>query len=389
MKHLGLFAGIGGFELAARWAGWETVAWCEWDTTCQRVLKYHFPNAESHGDITQTDFTKYANRIDVLTGGFPCQPYSVAGKRKGKEDERHLWPQMLRAIREIQPIWVVGENVRGIVSWDGGLVFDEVQSDLEAQGYEVITFILPAASVNAPHKRERVWFVAYSSSARTRFNKPRNFCNQNKHISFETLRQKEFESRSGNSCSQKPIADTSFKRLEKREEYKRQKSAKNDSKRQLCKSKRFVKFEFTSNSKSSNDRGNFSESTERQTQQFRIIPKQNITSNTGGERCRTRCYNWQRGCICSDRWRTSEENKQEWNQWEYWSCKTCSNGRETTTNWRDFPTQSPICSRNDGISERLVDITFSSWRRKTIKALGNAIVPQVAYEVFKVINQMR
>ena len=106
--------------------------------------------------------------IETLLGGFPCQPYSTAGKRKGKDDERHLWPEMLRAIREIQPRWVVGENVRGLVNWNGGMVFDEVQADLEAEGYEVQPFILPAAAVNAPHRRDRVWFVAYSDGAITR-----------------------------------------------------------------------------------------------------------------------------------------------------------------------------------------------------------------------------
>ena len=163
LTHLGLFEGVGGFSLAARWAGWETIAWCEWDKNCQRVLKYHFPNAIPHGDITQTDFTGYAGRVDVLTGGFPCQPYSSAGKRLGKEDDRHLWPEMLRAVREVRPRWVVGENVRGLVSWNGGMVFDEVQADLEAEGYDVAAFILPACAVDAPHRRDRVWFVAKNS----------------------------------------------------------------------------------------------------------------------------------------------------------------------------------------------------------------------------------
>lgn len=125
MKQLGLFEGIGGFSLAARWMGWETVAWCEWNEFGQKVLRHHFPEAEGHGDITKTDFTKYANKIDIVTGGFPCQPYSSAGLRKGKDDDRHLWPEMLRAIREIQPGYVVGENVSGLLNWSGGLVFDE------------------------------------------------------------------------------------------------------------------------------------------------------------------------------------------------------------------------------------------------------------------------
>ena len=166
MKHLGLFEGIGGFSLAARWMGWETLAWCEWNEFGQKVLKHHFPEAEGFGDIKKTDFTKYANRIDIITGGFPCQPYSSAGKRKGKEDERHLWPEMLRAIREVQPRYIVGENVRGLTNWNGGLVFDEVQADLESEGYEVLPFLLPACAVNAPHRRDRIWFVAHSKHNR-------------------------------------------------------------------------------------------------------------------------------------------------------------------------------------------------------------------------------
>ena len=166
MNHLGLFEGIGGFSLAARWAGWHTVAWCEINPFGQQVLRYHFPNAKGHDDITKTDFTIYRGTVDIITGGFPCQPYSLAGKRLGKEDERHLWPQMLRAIREVQPRWVVGENVAGLVNWSGGLVFEEVQAELEAEGYEVLAFVLPAAGVNAPHRRDRVWFVAYSNNSR-------------------------------------------------------------------------------------------------------------------------------------------------------------------------------------------------------------------------------
>ena len=166
MKHGSLFSGIGGFDLASEWMGWENLFHCEWNDFGQKVLKHYWPDAETFTDITKTDFTKYANKIDILTGGFPCQPYSAAGKRLGKEDERHLWPEMLRAIREISPSWVVGENVRGLVNWSGGLVFEEVQTDLEAEGYEVQPFLLPASGVNAPHQRERIWFVAYSNSSR-------------------------------------------------------------------------------------------------------------------------------------------------------------------------------------------------------------------------------
>ena len=163
MRHGSLFSGIGGFDLAAEWIGWENVFHCEWNEFGQKVLKYYWPKAISYHDITKTDFSIHRGTIDILTGGFPCQPYSAAGKRLGKEDERHLWPEMLRVIREVQPTWVVGENVLGFVNWNGGLVFEEVQADLEAEGYEVQPYVLPACAVNAPHRRDRVWFVAYSN----------------------------------------------------------------------------------------------------------------------------------------------------------------------------------------------------------------------------------
>jgi DNA-cytosine methyltransferase len=120
MTHGSLFSGIGGFDLAAEWMGWDNVFHCEWNPFGQKVLKHHFPNSISYNDITKTDFSIHAGKIDILTGGFPCQPYSSAGKRLGKADERHLFPEMLRCIKEVKPRYIVGENVRGLVSWGGG-----------------------------------------------------------------------------------------------------------------------------------------------------------------------------------------------------------------------------------------------------------------------------
>jgi len=156
MKHGSLFSGIGGFEIAADKMGWTNVFHCEKNPFGQKVLKHHFPNSISYDDIKQTDFSIHRGEIDILTGGFPCQPYSSAGLRLGKNDERHLFPQMLRAIKEIKPKWVIGENVRGLLSWNEGMVFHEVHADLEREGYEVQSFLIPAASVNAPHKRDRI-----------------------------------------------------------------------------------------------------------------------------------------------------------------------------------------------------------------------------------------
>ena len=166
MTHGSLFSGIGGFDLAAAWAGWTNVFNCEIDPFCRRVLKYHFPESEQYEDIRTTDFTVWRDRVDVLTGGFPCQPFSLAGKRKGTADDRYLWPAMLGVVRTVRPRWVVGENVLGIVNWSQGMVFEQVCADLEAAGYEVQAYLIPAAGVGAPHLRYRTWFVAHRGDAR-------------------------------------------------------------------------------------------------------------------------------------------------------------------------------------------------------------------------------
>lgn len=165
MTHGSSFSGIGGFDLAAEWVGWQNLFNCEIDPFCQTVLKHHFPDAEQFTDIRTADFARYKGRIDVFTGGFPCQSFSVAGKRKGTEDDRYLWPEMLGVIRVVRPRWVVGENVYGIVSWSDGLVFEQVCADLEAEGYEVQPYVLPACGVGAPHQRYRTWFVAHRADA--------------------------------------------------------------------------------------------------------------------------------------------------------------------------------------------------------------------------------
>ena len=190
MTHASLFSGLGGFDLAASWMGWRNAFHCEIDGFCSRVLKYHFSDAEHYTDIRTTDFTEWRGRVDILTGGFPCQPFSLAGRRRGAEDDRYLWPEMLRAIREIQPTWVVGENVAGILTMvqpgeeasvaGEASVFGEdyeetetvqqyvtetVCSDLEREGYSVQPLVIPACAVGAPHRRDRVWFVAYRADA--------------------------------------------------------------------------------------------------------------------------------------------------------------------------------------------------------------------------------
>lgn len=187
--HIDLFSGIGGFALAARWAGFRTVAFCEVDKWCQKVLAKNFgcvlPDAHAercgwwqdderkesterariaaclHGDIRDFDGAKHRG-ADLLTGGFPCQPFSVAGQRRGKEDDRHLWPEMLRVITEAKPRVILGENVTGIVNME----LDAVLSDLEGAGYTCQAFIIPACAVDAKHRRNRVWIVAHADGWR-------------------------------------------------------------------------------------------------------------------------------------------------------------------------------------------------------------------------------
>jgi len=162
MKQISLFSGGGGFDLASEWIGWENIAHCEIDSDCLKILKYYWPNAKTHTDIRTTDFTIYRGQCDVLTGGFPCQPFSVAGEQIGVDDPRHLFPQMFRAIREIKPRWIVAENVYGIATPKFATLFEQICSSLENEGYSVQPIYIPATVYGANHRRDRVWIIAYS-----------------------------------------------------------------------------------------------------------------------------------------------------------------------------------------------------------------------------------
>ena len=158
VRVLDLFSGIGGFSLGLESAGMETVAFCEQNKFCQKILAQHWPTLPIHSDITELNGYEYRGSVELVCGGFPCQPFSVAGKQLGAEDDRALWPEMLRVIREVAPRWVIGENVSGIIPME----LDKVLSDLEGEGYTCWTLVLPACAVDAHHRRDRVWVLAHS-----------------------------------------------------------------------------------------------------------------------------------------------------------------------------------------------------------------------------------
>ena len=189
--HASFCTGIGACELAAMWMGWRNAFSCEIDPFCHQVLKYYYPHIKHYENIFGTDFSEWRGKIDILTAGFPCQPFSCAGSRKGAEDDRYLWPEVLRGVDEIRPNWFIGENVAGITSMvlpgdeikvgsytdlEGEsyletemrqqFIVDRICNDLESIGYSVQPIIIPACAVGAPHRRDRIWFIANCSNAR-------------------------------------------------------------------------------------------------------------------------------------------------------------------------------------------------------------------------------
>ena len=300
ITHASLFSGIGGAELAAAWMGWRNVFHCEVNPFCRRVLEYHYPESISYGDIRETDFTPWFGKVGVLTGGFPCQPYSLAGKREGDRDDRALWPQMLRAIREIKPAWVVGENVAGILSMvESGrevavgrqaslfgednseriaersrFTADAICESLEHEGYSVQPFLIPACAVGAHHRRDRMWIIANRNDAR----------------------------------------------IEKVE----------------------------------------------QGRQYGVLSAEASAHAHGTGRMEQHATG------------KPEEPRHD--------TRICAE-KLPVFRWAGFPAAQPVIrAGDDGVSGRLSGISFPKWRAESVKALGNAWVPQVAYEVFRAIQ---
>lgn len=451
MNHDSLFSGIGGAEVAASMMGWQNLFHCEIQEFPRKVLQYWFPNSESYEDITKTDFTKWHGKVDVLTGGFPCQPFSLAGRRKGADDNRYLWPQMLRAIRQIHPTWVVGENVNGIKTMvescqvtqmgrtdylfeenylyreESRFTLDKICADLEAEGYSVQPIVIPACAIGAPHRRDRVWIVARRISTT-----PSNPNSSNDNRRSEEIQGKSQKERlSERNDIRKPgftsdvlghIAHTQCDGYSSQghgNQRARAKKSKKRKNRPQSRSRRHGsgktstytlqhrshqvhqdhQSQFPDGARSNSLSGQWSsshsygnggktlqpsEGTERTGCKRDVQPKEWSTSSEWADRL-SRLQRHDAHAI-SERlegmyqsWGEESERKCVWRDF----ARHCEEGH-----WKHFPTQSPVCRGNDGIPFDVdsLTISFPKWRQESIKAYGNAWVPQVAYEIFRAIE---
>ena len=412
MQIVDLFSGIGGFSLAGHWLGWRTIQFCDINQFGQKVVEYHFPGVPFSTDIKtltgesiKNNGLYDPNETSLMVGGFPCQPYSMAGKREGTDDARHLWPECIRLVREFRPDFCVWENVPGLINWSGGLVFEQVCADLEGEGYEVQPVVLPASGVNAPHRRDRVWFVAYRNDTRSGDGSRIDGIGTKENEGRDGQPQPE----SGTDGNDGAVTDTRLQRQEIGqidtvgiEQLCEERPAQNPNENGRGCDER----------KEESSIGRFGDIGAGDNERVRTDTKENRNdAYTNEQRCNDRSDNRQERHVQGDKWTTEEDQSKR----EGWECRigeissafTNTNnigqprkehgqiepGRSAKesipTDWTDWPTVAPLCTGNDGVSSRLDGITFPKWRNESIKAGGNAIVPQVALMIFKVIEQMQ
>ena len=367
MQIVDLFSGIGGFSLAGHWLGWRTIQFCDINQFGQKVVEYHFPGVPFSTDIKtltgesiKNNGLYDPNETSLMVGGFPCQPYSMAGKREGTDDARHLWPECIRLVREFRPDFCVWENVPGLINWSGGLVFEQVCADLEGEGYEVQPVVLPASGVNAPHRRDRVWFVA------SRYGWPINSKSDSRGNS-EIIGQNRQRQISGS------IDGIIY--FERPTQNPNENGRGGDERKEESSIWRFGDISSGDNERLRTDHAEIG--VDGNSESKRLERRNGATKSKRPEP----------GCeeINAD---TGSARFKERNTPDLAARSGYSAGRNPT-NWTDWPTVAPLCTGNDGLSSRLDGITFPKWRNESIKAGGNAIVPQVALQIFKVIEQMR
>ena len=416
MTHASVFSGIGGPEVAASMLGWENLFHCEINPFGRQVLDYWYPNSKSYEDITTTDFTEWRGRVDVLTGGFPCQPFSYAGRRRGAEDDRYLWPSMYRAIDEIQPTWVVAENVAGILTMvEQGEVskvagsatlfdaFDDLRgryelretftlqricTDLESHGYAVQPVLVPACAVGAPHRRDRVFIVAR--------RKEESAAADSVGSGERTSRPSgEPESSRGDTHQQPSERRAETERLDRLHAVLRHAA---DTEGEPSERLRPRQSEVgRAQQKQSGGRGGEGGS-ERLTphpdshrgsevdehMESELADGAKPVSNGGQRNVADTCHAGLQEARPEQPTAGHRGFGVRTGEW----VERFGRGEEIGSRWQNFPSVSPVHRGNDGLPfdvDRLT-LSFGKWRTEALKAYGNAIVPQVMYEIFRAIE---
>lgn len=419
ITHASTFSGIGAPEVAAEMLGWENVFHCEINPFGRKVLDYYFPKAKSYEDITRTDFSEWRDQVTVLTGGFPCQPFSYAGKRRGSEDDRYLWPFMLRCIEQVRPRWFVGENVAGIttMAFPGEdvkvgeqtdlfgacdevyekherYVLDEICQSLERAGYSVQPMLIPACSVGAPHRRDRVFIVAHRLTEDSLHSglmgreHDEQGCEWNIGDAGARGAERVCEQTMGGACTdeRRSTPDPSCSGS----------GAQAESERLIS--------EWRERLSLASQRGDSPQRTDG------LSALQGHTSYTPSQR-RREIYEQVQSKLAdgaepfgNGRERTSADTESEqgnglrFEQRESCKPQSCQFGGEDCQSsdllpenrWRTFPSVAPVYRGNDGLPFPVDHLTipFSEWKRESLKAYGNAIVPQVMYEIFRCIDEI-
>ena len=377
LKVLDLFSGIGGFSLGLHSTDFfDTVKFVEFDEFCQKVLKKNFPNIPIEGDIRNVKGKEF--EADVITGGFPCQPFSVAGKQKGRDDNRYLWPEMFRLIKEIKPEFVIGENVQGLVNLQNGMVLRQVQDDLEGEGFEVQCFLIPASGIGAWHQRYRVWIVGHSkhngllaAEKRSRDKKINGGTQEGQNQTIESERTS--GSRNNEDVSNSTILGTRGCRDSNQEEGREGcSSTQSDGKRSNVSNTIGQRATVSTEGKHSSIEVFGSHGKERRDNVANTISELSV------------------GCSSTTRDSEKEFIRLECNEGWHWNqvrseVERCSEqSKSTDRTW--WQIESDLCGVPNGISREL-----DKDRASRIKSLGNAIVPQMArifgLAIKRVLNQ--
>ena len=406
MTHASVFSGIGGPEVAAVMLGWENLFHCEINPFGRAVLDYWFPNSKSYEDITTTDFSEWRGRVNVLTGGFPCQPFSYAGQRRGAQDDRYLWPYMFRCIDQVQPDYVVAENVAGILTMveqgevsevaSSADLFDSLNDirgyrlretftlqricdDLESHGYSVQPVLIPACAVGAPHRRDRVFIIGH----------------RNANLSQDPVCGGQFVGRDGEQGSERNERDAGARGGQRlRGETSRTAPSDTECLRLQHDMERGSERTMLETESRGGENG-ISEQVQRTQTDGSGRTIANAAGIGGGEihehmeselaERNEPVSNGRKRNVTN-----AEDNRLEHSMRAWRGESESKRDYSVGDRWQGFPTVSAVHRGNDGLPFDVDDLTlpFGKWRTESLKAYGNAIVPQVMYEIFRAIEQI-